>query len=128
VLLYKNWDVIKQKAGALGTSIGAKWNQIKSKTSETWNGVKAAIMNPINAAKDGVRNAINSILGFFRGLRLPEIKIPKIKLPHFNLKGKFSLLPPSVPKLDVNWYANGGIFNRPSVIGVGELEQKQYFQ
>lgn len=29
-------------------------------------------------------------------------------------------MPPSVPHLDVNWYASGGIFNKPSVIGVGE--------
>ena len=65
-------------------------------------------------------NAINSIKGFFSNLRLPEIKIPKIKLPHFKLKGEFSLMPPSVPKLNVDWYASGGIFNRPSVIGVGE--------
>lgn len=120
VLLYKNWDVIKEKAGALGVSIGEKWSEIKNKTAEVWNGVRLAIMTPINAARDGVSSAIEAIKGFFSNLKLPEIKIPKIKLPHFNLKGEFSLMPPSVPHLDVNWYANGGIFNRPSVIGVGE--------
>ena len=51
VLLYKNWDVIKEKAGALGAALGAKWNEIKSKTSETWNGIKSAIMNPINGQR-----------------------------------------------------------------------------
>ncbi|BDR81652.1 hypothetical protein N072000002_18350 [Clostridium tetani] len=29
-------------------------------------------------------------------------------------------MPPRVPKFDVNWYAQGGIFNAPSIIGVGE--------
>lgn len=43
-----------------------------------------------------------------------------IKLPHFLLTGDFSLNPPSVPRLSVDWYAKGGIFNRPSIIGVGE--------
>lgn len=67
-----------------------------------------------------INAAIDSIASFFRNLRLPEIKIPKIKLPHFSLSGEFSLVPPSVPRLSVSWYAKGGIFNSPSVIGVGE--------
>lgn len=29
-------------------------------------------------------------------------------------------MPPKVPKFDVNWYVQGGIFNAPSIIGVGE--------
>jgi hypothetical protein len=27
---------------------------------------------------------------------------------------------PGIPKFNVSWYKEGGIFNRPSVIGVGE--------
>lgn len=58
-------------------------------------------------------------------LRLPEIKMPKIKLPDFSLNGQFSLVPPSVPKLSVSWYAKGGIFISPSVIGVGQASTEQ---
>lgn len=46
-----------------------------------------------------------------------------IKLPHFSLTGELSLIPPSVPKVSVDWYANGGIFTKPTVfggVGVGE--------
>lgn len=57
------------------------------------------------------------IVGFFAGM---HIEFPKIKLPHFSVKGSFSLSPPSVPTLGIDWYAKGGIFNSPSVIGVGE--------
>lgn len=96
------------------------WDNIKSATSTIWQGIKTAIENPIKAAKETVKNVLDSILGFFENLKLPEIKLPHIKLPHFNLNGEFSLMPPSVPHLDVNWYASGGIFNKPSVIGVGE--------
>ena len=41
-------------------------------------------------------------------------------MPHFSISGSFSLNPPSIPHLSVEWYAKGGIFNSPSIIGVGE--------
>ena len=105
---------------SISSTISGIWNSIKNTTTNIWNSIKTAITTPINSAKNIVKGAIDSIASFFRNLRLPEIKIPKIKLPHFSLSGSFSLLPPSVPKLSVNWYAKGGIFNSPSVIGVGE--------
>lgn len=43
-----------------------------------------------------------------------------IKLPHFSLTGELSLIPPSVPKISVDWYAKGGIFNSPTIAGIGE--------
>lgn len=46
-----------------------------------------------------------------------------IKLPHFSITGDLSLIPPSVPKINVDWYANGGIFRSPTIfggVGVGE--------
>ena len=44
-----------------------------------------------------------------------------IKLPHFSITGDLSLIPPSVPKLNVDWYAKGGIFTAPTLLaGVGE--------
>ena len=50
--------------------------------------------------------------------------IKNLKMPHFHLKTKTETvgdqtieLPESI---QVDWYAKGGIFNRPSVIGVGE--------
>jgi len=97
------------------------WNSILSVTASIWNNVKSAIMTPINAAVNFVKEQIDKIKGFFDRL---DIKFPHIKLPHFSIKGEFSLKPPSVPHLDVNWYASGGIFNRPSIIGVGEAGQE----
>ena len=70
---------------------------------------------------DGVVSFIadipGKIVGFFAGM---HIEFPKIKLPHFSIRGSFSLNPPSIPTLGVDWYAKGGIFSSPSVIGVGE--------
>lgn len=105
---------------AVGVALYKNWDNIKISASNTWDSIKTSIETPMNKAKDTVKGVIDSIVEFFRNIKIPEIKIPKIKLPHFNMSGEFSLSPPQVPKLGVNWYASGGIFNSPSIIGVGE--------
>ena len=96
------------------------WNNLKSLTAKVWESIKSAIEKPVNAARDTVKKAVDAIYSFFKNLKIPEIKIPKIKLPHFSIKGSFNINPPSVPQMSVDWYAKGGIFNAPSIIGVGE--------
>lgn len=93
------------------------WSSILGVTTSIWNNIKSAIMTPINAAVNFVKEQLDKIKGFFDRL---NIKFPHIKLPHFSIEGEFSLNPPSVPYLGVDWYAKGGIFSRPSIIGVGE--------
>lgn len=112
VLLYKNWDTIKQKASELWTSITGIFDNIKN-----------AISNAINGAKESVGAAIDKIKGFFNF----KWELPKLKMPSFSVTGKFSLNPPSVPKLGINWNAEGAIFTKPTVFntsqglqGVGE--------
>lgn len=65
----------------------------------------------------GVIDAAGKMAEFFKKM---TIKIPEIKLPHFTVKGKFSLNPLEVPHLGIDWYDKGGIFRQPSIIGVGE--------
>ena len=111
---------------AVKSTVTNIFNGIKSVATRVWNGIKTAIMTPINAAKDGVSRAINAIKGFFSGLKL---KLPHIDLPHFKLTGSFSLKPPSVPHLSVEWYAKaaeqGAIFDRRQIIGVGDAAQPE---
>ena len=117
------WVAIQNAAStavnAVKNTVSNVWNGIKNTTVTVWNGIKSAIMTPVNAAKDAVQTAVNKIKGFFSNLTL---KLPNIKLPHFNLTGSFSFVPPKVPKLTVEWYAkameNGIIFNTPSMFGL----------
>lgn len=90
VALYKNWDTIKEKASQL-------WEGIKT----TFDNIKNTITEKIESAKEKVRSAIEAIKGFFNF----HWELPKLKLPHFKLTGSFSLMPPSVPHLDVDWYS-----------------------
>ena len=89
-----------------------------SSVKNTFNSIKSAITGPIQTAKDTVKRVIDTIKGFFP-ISIGRI-MDNIKLPHFSLVGEFSLNPPSVPHLDIDWYATGAIFKEASVIGVGE--------
>ena len=95
------------------------WSSIRSVTSSTWNSIKNAIVRPIESARDAVRNAINRIKGFMDF----EWSLPHLKLPHISVSGSanpLDWLKGSVPHFSVDWYKVGGIFNSPSIIGVGE--------
>ena len=137
--LYKNWDTIKAKAiklknsvvstwktikaqiiaaiNGLKASLAAAWASIKATVTSTWNAIKTAITNPINTAVGLVRAAISKIKSILSGA---NFSLPHIKLPHFNISGKLSLNPPSVPKFSIDWYKTGGIFNSPTIAGIGE--------
>ena len=118
VLLYKNWDKIKAAAIAFKNKVVATFNQFKTQITTTFNNIKNAIVTPIQNAINKVKAIIDKIKGWF------PIKVGKIlsgiKLPHFKLTGKFSLKDMTVPKLSIDWYKTGGIFDSPQVIGVGE--------
>jgi phage-related protein len=96
-----------------------KFGEILSTAKSKFESVKNAIMEPIRKAKDFVKEQVDKIVGFFRNMK---ISFPKIKLPHFSISGKFSLMPPSVPKISVDWYKKGGLFpaNSPQIIGIGD--------
>lgn len=90
-----------------------------------WNGVKSGA----EGAYNGITGVFNKVGGFFSGIGADikriwdgiwNFKLPHIPLPHFNISGKFSLDPPSIPSMGVNWYAKGGVFNSAQTIGVGE--------
>lgn len=99
----------------VSSTISTVFNSIKSTATNVWNGIKSAIVTPIEAAKNTVKKAIDSVVGFFSGMK---ISFPKIKLPHFSIKGSFSLMPPSVPRLSIDWYKEGGIMTKPTVFGL----------
>lgn len=84
--------------------------------------IQKKITGPIESARDLVDKAVAKIKGFFP-IDVGKI-LDNIKLPHFSVDG--GEFPygvggkGSMPSFDVEWYANGGIINRPSLIGAGD--------
>lgn len=144
VLLYKNWDKIKAVAKAVGekiktiwtsiktsitntiksikTKVSDGWESIKTKTANAWNTIKDKVTAPFKKAKETISNIIQKIKDFF------PIKLGKlfkgIKLPHFDVEwSTITAFGHSVDfpsGFDIEWYKKGGIFDSPSLIGVGE--------
>lgn len=109
-------------------NISTKVQGIVSTVKEKFNDVKEKIISPIKSAKETISGYIEDIKGFFDNL---ELKIPKPTIPKVSVsKGTKSFFGASVPypKFSVNWNAQGGIFNKPTLFntanagmqGVGE--------
>lgn len=129
------WEVFKNDFGRATDLIGKiaskKWDEMNNDARNKWDEIKKwpgqkikEMKNDVEREMGEVKNRIKGILdditGFFKKLdfKMPQIKLPK--LPRFSMSGNFSLNPPSVPSLSVDWFDKGGIFTGPQIIGVGE--------
>lgn len=115
-------NTISNLIDTVKTKVSNAWDTIKTKTQNAWNSVKDAILKPFNWAKDKIESIIDTIKDFFP-IKLGKI-FKGIKLPHFDVEwssieafGKTINYPSG---FDIDWYKTGGIFDSPSVIGVGE--------
>ena len=120
-------NIIKSVLDSIKSTISGIWDGIKTKTSETWDAIKSAIEKPINKAKEIVKGVIDAIKGFFNF----KISWPHIPMPHFAISPSGwkigDLLKGSIPKLGIDWYAKGAVFDKPTLFstpyglkGVGE--------
>lgn len=105
------WNGFKSIFESVGNSIMSVWNGLTSMISSVWNGVVNGVKSAWNGIISPFQSVVNSIKNIWDGIK------SMFKLPHFSITGKFSLSPPSIPKVSVDWYYNGGIFKSPTVLG-----------
>ena len=137
VLCIKHWDEIKavvikvahaiaEKVEEMKTKavesftnlkegIASRVEAIKSSVTEKFNAIKEKILRPIQNARDKVKEMIDKIRSFFNF----TWSLPKLKMQHLKITGEFSISPPRVPKFSVDWYARGGVFDKPTLFTSG---------
>ena len=135
------------KLGSMLQMTQSKLDNIKSKYEENGGGIKGIVsagFQAIHEISTMKFDAINTLIGgklqamkdawslkmeeihekFFSGIEKIkslfnfEWKFPDLKMPHFSISGSFSLNPPSVPSIGVQWYAKGAVLNAPTLFGI----------
>lgn len=105
VILYKNWDTIKEKASALFSTISSVFSNIGTKISSV-----------MNTAANTVSSAISRIKGLFNF----SWSLPRLQLPHFSWTWSDLGHGISLPHISVSWYkkaySNALMFSSPTVI------------
>lgn len=107
---------------------GGKLTAIKNKFTAGLNGAKNAVTSVLDNIKSGfqskldaahaiVTGVVDKIKGVFNfNWKLPELKLPHISVTGgeapFGIAGKGSL-----PKFDIQWYAEGGVMTAPTIFG-----------
>lgn len=126
-------DGIKTVVESISTWLSDTWLNITTKVNETWTLVKDTIIGAWETVKqtftewkDGVFNTFQEIYDKIKGIwdSLGEMFANgfDLKLPHISVTGGIAPYgiggQGSLPKFNVDWYANGGILTNPTIFGM----------
>lgn len=97
------------------SGVKEKLSSMVSSVKDKFNSIVSSIKEKMNSAKSTVKSIIDAIKGFFSF----KFSWPKIPMPHFGISPSGwkvgDLLKGSIPKLSINWYAQGGVFDKPTL-------------
>lgn len=105
-------STIKTVIGSISAVIG--------KVRSTFNSIKSAMTQPIQSAKDKIDGIVKKIKGMFP-LSIGKV-FSNIKIPSFHVDpgvAPYGLMGQG-RKPSISWNAAGGLYDGPSIIGVGE--------
>lgn len=121
IILYKNWDKIKAVASKVKDAVIKAFTKLKDTLAGVFKALGTMLTAPFKKAWEFIKGIVKKIKDVFKF----KVSLPKIKLPHFKVDPpgwKLSdLLKGSIPSLGIDWYAKGGIVDRPTVLGAGDV-------
>ena len=122
----KAWDAslqnVKNTISLIKDIMTTTWDTIKSEVSSAWEFVTSIF----TTFKDGVFQTFQDIFDKIKGIWDSLGKMFQegfdIKLPHITVSGGVAPYGinglGSLPKFNVDWYANGGILTQPTIFGM----------
>lgn len=122
---HSTWESIKTTAATMADNMRAtvvdKVTAAKDSALAIFDNIKNGIRDKIQWAKDQVSHIIDGIKSLFNF----SWSLPAPKLPHINWHWEDIGGILSVPSFDgISWYAKGGVFNRATIIGIGEKDRE----
>ena len=123
VLLWKNWDTVKEKATELKDNVVQSWENIKAEVTSVIDTIKGKI-DDFKAKFDELKEKVSSVWETIKGILTGEISLPHIPLPHFKIEPDGwklgDLLKGVKPSLSIDWYRkayeNPVMFTSPTVL------------
>ena len=101
----------------------ADFEALRSGAVLKFENLRSGVTQKLDAVKNFTSNTVRKLREFFNF----DWKLPRIKLPHFSISGKFSLNPPSIPKFSVDWYRramdNPLLMEKPTAFGINARGQ-----
>lgn len=127
VLLYKNWDTIKEKAVSLWNGVKSTFESIKNTVSNVVSSVVGkmqSLWSKISSTFNSIKDKISGVISTIKGIFNTTLSFPHIKIPHFKIKG--GTIPWGIggkgtpPSISIDWYKkayqNPVLFRQPTVL------------
>ena len=123
-------DMADKSMDAANKEISTGTTEMKNTALMGMNSVNNTVLGQLNIMQSNfstvmgiIKGNVSDMISSVNSALSTPLYGPNIKVPHFSMSGQFDAKTNSVPVVNVSWYAKGGIFTQPTIlgnIGVGE--------